>query len=107
MNYSLWKIQMAVVLESYDLAEFVTTGVLRPSPAAHPHDALMWDKLNAWVRSFIFLNCQPAVLNHIKQISSAHAISEFLDCQPTVLNHIKQISSARAIWEFLDTASPP
>lgn len=65
-NYSLSKVQMAAVLKSYDLAEFITIGVFRPTPADDPQAALMWDKLHAHVHSFIFLNCQPTVLNHIK-----------------------------------------
>ena len=73
-NYSFGKVQMEAVLESYDLVEFVSPGVSRPNPTEDARGTLLWDKLNDLVRSFIFLNCQRTVLQHIKQFVSAHAI---------------------------------
>jgi len=39
----------------------------------------MWDRLNAHVRSFIFLNSSPQVIGHIKQMTIARKIWLHLD----------------------------
>lgn len=74
-NYALWKVQMA----ADDLAEFITVGIPCPNLETEESEALLWDKLNARMRSFIVLKCHPPVLNHTKHLSSTHAICEFLD----------------------------
>ncbi|MCO5594455.1 hypothetical protein L7F22_048485 [Adiantum nelumboides] len=82
-NYSLWKAMMEAVLESYDLLEMVSDDF--PRPVANAADtleertqinkaAVAWDKLNARVRSFLFLSCTPQALGHVKHITSAREI---------------------------------
>ena len=82
---------MAVVWESYDLVEFVTSGVsCLIWEMDDTRGALRWYKFNARVGSFIFLNCQAIVLNHIKQIMRVRAIWDFLNAMYLCVTPMKR-----------------
>ena len=86
-NYTTWVMQMEVVLESYDLTFMVLQDF--PHPMVQIEDtsnneessarwseselqAYKWDWLNAWIRSFIALNCTPTTL-HAHRSSPRHS----------------------------------
>lgn len=82
-NYSTWVMQMEAVLESYDLDVMVTQAVDRPVASLEANESekdeiqkqgSQWDRLNARIRSFIVLNCTPAVLAHICHLTGARQI---------------------------------
>lgn len=89
-NYSIWKVMMEAVLKTYDLALLVLTEFGRPDDsirfglsmkelAQNKKSAGQWDRLNARIRSFIFLNCTPKVIGHIKHMTVARKIWIHLD----------------------------
>ena len=49
----------------------VSTAIARP---ASVKEGSQWDRLNARIRSFIFLNCTPSVVGHIKSMTEARKI---------------------------------
>lgn len=100
-NYGIWKVMMESVLESYDLADFVIIGV--PRPEAEEGELLstrkdreaqtqIWDRVNARVRLFIFLNCTPQVINHVKHMTLARGIWEHLASLYHRVSPMKRIS---------------
>ena len=70
-NFSIWKVIMLAVLESYELAFFIMTDVPKP---AEELDGALWERINAKIRSFIILNVTPTILSHIKHMTDAKAI---------------------------------
>ena len=74
-NYAIWKVTLEAVLETYDLVVMVDTefprlvesGVMfsEGRRAKIRKAARQWDRLNARIRSFIFLNCTTKVIGHI------------------------------------------
>ena len=79
-NYSTCVMQMEALLESYDLAFMVLQDVPRPTALADDFldsvnaESYRWDWLNAWICSFIVLNCTPLVLAHIQHLTSVRQI---------------------------------
>ena len=57
-HYVFWKIAMEAVLETYELDAFTLGGASCPNLETHNATFVQtWDQKNAWVRSFIVLNC--------------------------------------------------
>lgn len=50
-------------MESYNLAEFITDWSSTTRPGGPASSTQLWDGVNAHVRSFIFLNYTPQVIN--------------------------------------------
>ena len=89
-SYGIWRVLIESVLETHDLLPMVSTPFPRPkvseeelSPysgslclmkSATRKEANQWDRLNARIRSFIFLNCTPSVIEHIKNMTGAREI---------------------------------
>ena len=86
-NYGICKVLMESMLETHDLLLMVSQEC--PRPVVKPGDgssassfllpttskeANQWDTLNARIRSFIFMSCTPAVLEHIKNMTGAREI---------------------------------
>ena len=88
-NFSIWKVIMLAVLESYELAFFSMTDV--PKPAEEDEGAL-WDRINARIRSFIILNVTPAILSHIKHMTDAKAIWTHLASLYERVSPMKRVS---------------
>lgn len=84
-KYEIWKVMIKSILESYDL---IFWNVPPPNPndeelytmgcRCATQQVAIWDRSNARVKSFIFLNCMRRVINHEKRTTVAHDIWQHL-----------------------------
>lgn len=80
---------MLAMLESYELSEFLKQDVPKPED---PHQAALWERVNARIRSFIILNATPSVLGHIKHMTNAKAIWTHLASLFARVSPMKRVS---------------
>ena len=80
---------MLVVLDSYELTEFIKQDIPKPDD---PEEAALWERVNGRIRSFIILNVTPTVLEHIKHFTSARAIWTHLASLFARVSPMKRVS---------------
>ena len=76
-NYGIWRVIMESILQTYDMLEAVTKDIDIPSSSNDPDVVRVRElvtRLNARIRSFIFLSCSSLVIAHIKHLTEARQI---------------------------------
>ncbi|MCO5560564.1 hypothetical protein L7F22_014179 [Adiantum nelumboides] len=101
-NYGILRVLMESVLETHDILYMVAAEYPRPdatslrsilwSPARLQKEQNLWDQLNARIRSFLFLNCSPAVIEHIKHMQGAREILLRLEGMYHRMTPMKRVS---------------
>ena len=54
---------------------------------------IKWDRLNAQIQSFIFFNCTPSIIEHIKHMTGARLIWLHLDGSYNWMTPMKRVAS--------------